>query len=114
MIDQSCVVCGCTDLSARHDDSRPLQWVAPDLCTKCAEDVAPGEVIARVIQQLELVSHQIDGAVLAMRNRGDKRRETMVQAVRREIGQTIKKLRCHDAYIAFRQSQHETAEGTSA
>lgn len=114
MTDHQCAVCGGTDISIRHDGSRPHHWVTPDLCTRCAEDVNPGEVVARVIQHLELVRHQTEAVALALRNRGDKRREAIVRSVGRNLDQAIKRLRCQDAFIAFRASQENNGEGASA
>ena len=114
MTDHQCAVCGGTDISIRHDGSRPHDWVTPDLCTRCADGADPGEVAAYVFQRLADIAFRLAEMASVFSERGDARRAAMIQSVHDQLLKAIADAKYREAFIAFRASQENNGEGASA
>lgn len=68
---ERCRLCGCSEMDACWDEAGPCSWIAPGLCTVCAEDPARFirecvELVAWLDERLPAVRNIVDAMTISM------------------------------------------------
>lgn len=87
---RACRACGCTELDAcAHPDGRACHWVAPDLCSACAN------TIAEVMLAIDVTDRQAEDFLRVLVAHEAARRGMTPPAFRREAHAAAVRKRQH-------------------